>query len=97
MGSYHQSVERTIQNVNDISAASPPKMYSATRSKREAEDVVIDLESNLSSFTKEGKSQVSRTKEFLQRIEKTINTAGTEKGEARFTDFESGSARKELL
>ena len=97
LSSYHQSVERTIQNVNDISAASPPEMYSATRSKRDAEDVVIELESNLSSFTKEGKSQVSRTKEFLQRIERTINTAGSHKGEARFTDFESGTAKKEIL
>ena len=70
-------------------------MYFATRSKRDAEDVVIELESNSSSFTKEGKSQVSRTKEFLQRFERTIDTAGTEKVEARFIDFESGSARKD--
>ncbi|WP_405101053.1 hypothetical protein [Oceanobacillus sp. FSL H7-0719] len=92
MSSYHQSVERTIQNVNDISAVSPPEMNSATRSKRDAEDVVIELESNLSSFTKGGKSKVSRTKEFLQRFEKTIDTAGTEKGEELVTGLTSSRA-----
>ena len=97
LNGYHQSIERTILNINDISSASAPELYSVTTSKRDTEEVVIDLESNLSNFTKEGKGQISNTQELLQRIEKTINTAGTEQGESRFTDYESGSARKEVL
>ena len=97
LSSYHQSIERTIQNVRDISSATAPELYTVTSSKREAEEVIIDLESNLSNFTKEGKGQISRTQELLQRIERTISTAGTEQGEARFTDYKSGSARKEVL
>src|SRR5690625_2483791 len=72
LSGYHQSIERTILNVNDISSASAPELYSVTTSKRDTEEVIIDLESNLSNFTKEGKGQISNTQELLQRIEKTI-------------------------
>ncbi|WP_249872492.1 T7SS effector LXG polymorphic toxin [Oceanobacillus saliphilus] len=94
---YHQSIESTIQKVSDISSVSAPELYSVTSSKREVEDVIIELDKNLSNFTKEGKSRVANTKEFLHYIEKTIAAAGTEKGEARFNDFKSGTAKNELL
>ncbi|HLQ97666.1 MAG TPA: T7SS effector LXG polymorphic toxin, partial [Candidatus Dormibacteraeota bacterium] len=68
----HRTIEKTIDEVSDISSAIAPTTHSITNDNREVVKTIDELEENLTSFTKEGKSHDSQTKELLNYIEVTM-------------------------
>ncbi|GAB3799624.1 T7SS effector LXG polymorphic toxin [Virgibacillus kimchii] len=86
-----QSINRTLNNVADISSVAAPVFSSVTNDKNEAVETIFDLEEDFSSFSSEGSQGDSQTKDLLHQIEVTINRANTQSGNARFTDYQHTS------
>jgi uncharacterized protein YukE len=86
-----QSINRTINDVADISSVTAPVFSSVTNDKNEAVETIFDMEEDLASFTSEGSQHDSQTKDLLHQIEVAINRANAQSGTARFTDYESRS------
>jgi uncharacterized protein YukE len=86
-----QSINRTINNVADISSVAAPVFSSVTNDKNEAVETIFDLEEDLSLFTSEGSDHDSQTKDLLHHIEVAINRANSQAGESRFTNYQSSS------
>jgi|SRR5690625_3397434 len=80
----HRTIEKTLDEVSDISSPSAPTTYSITNDNREVVKTIDELEENLTSFTKEGKNHDSQTKELLHYIEVTMNKTGSREGEIYF-------------
>src|SRR5690625_2417608 len=92
----HRTIEKTIDEVSDISSASAPITHSITNDNREVVKTIDELEENLTSFTKEGKSHDSQTKELLNYIEVTMNKTSGREGEERFTTYNKDNTLDEL-
>ncbi|MEN1967636.1 T7SS effector LXG polymorphic toxin [Lentibacillus sp. N15] len=88
----YQSINRTINDVSDISSATTPSFSSVKNNESTVIETIIDLEDKLSSFTSEGKEHDSETKELLHHLEVAVNSAGTKNGRERFTDFTTVTA-----
>lgn len=97
LNSERQSINRTLNDVADISSVAAPVFSSVTNDKNEAVETIFDLEEDLVSFTSEGSQHDSQTKDLLHHIEVTINRANTQSGTARFTDYQSSSTSVGLL
>src|SRR5699024_8724201 len=92
----HRTIEKTIDEVSDISSASALTTYSITNDNREVVKTIDELEENLTSFTKEGKSHDSQTNELLHYIEVTMNKTSGRDGEERFTTYNKDNTLDEL-
>ena len=86
-----QSINRTINNVSDISSVAAPVFSSLTNNKNDAVETIFDLEEDFTSFTSEGNQHDSQAKDLLHHIEVTINRANTRTGTTRFADYQSSS------
>ncbi|WP_163581069.1 T7SS effector LXG polymorphic toxin [Gracilibacillus saliphilus] len=86
LDSIHTTVQRTIDGVSDITSASSPAFYDITNDKKEVFKTIDNLDSNLTSFTREGSYNDSRTKALIERIEKALAKVSSVEGESRFSD-----------
>lgn len=87
----HQAINRTINNISDISSVSVPYFSSVTNNKTRVVETIFDLEDDLTSFTSERNQRDTHIKDVLNHIEVTINRANTQSGSARFTDYQTNS------
>lgn len=85
-------VRNTINSVSDISSVVAPVFTNVINDKIESVETIIDLEEKLSSFTESNKDSSSETNSLIQNIEATISRASKNTGEARFSDYQSGSS-----
>ncbi|MEI3597586.1 MULTISPECIES: T7SS effector LXG polymorphic toxin [unclassified Oceanobacillus] len=87
----HQSINRTIANVADITSIAAPVFSSLTNHNNRVVETIFDLEEDFTSFTSERSNRDSQIKDLLHHIEVTINRVNTQNGNARFTDYQSSS------
>src|SRR5699024_12755965 len=79
LNNMHNKITKTIDLVSDISRVSATSTDSITNDHREVVKKIYKLEEHITSFTKEGKSHDSQTKELLNYIEVTMNKRVEEK------------------
>ncbi|MEI3613012.1 T7SS effector LXG polymorphic toxin [Pseudogracilibacillus sp. SO30301A] len=97
LSGYQQGVSGIIDDISDIVSISTPSFYSVINDYRDTVKIIDELDKNLNSFTNKGKGHDNTIKEIMHHIEVIMKKANAATGEARFSDFKSGTANKDVL
>lgn len=80
----HQSINRTISNVGDISSTTTPDFSFVENDQRRLKKEIKNLEEKFALFTTEGKQHDLQMKELLHHIDVTINNFDKKKDQGHF-------------
>ena len=80
-------VAEIIESVSDIANVTIPRLSYAETAKDEAIETMEDVETNLDTFTSQGKNE--QTEELIYHIETLMKKLRTESGEARFRKLDT--------
>lgn len=97
LSGYQRGVSGIIDDISDIVSISTPSFSSVINDYRDTAKIIDELDKNLNSFTNKGKGHDNTTKEIIHHIEVIMRKANVATGEARFSDFKSGTANKDVL
>lgn len=92
-----RDVCNVIDDISDIITITKPSSYSLVTLHREIINLMEELDRNLNNFTSKGKGHDQTAKDIIHHIEVIMTKAKAQTGEARFSDFKSGTADKDLL
>ncbi|MFD1067900.1 T7SS effector LXG polymorphic toxin [Oceanobacillus locisalsi] len=87
-------IHDTIQEVSDISSATPPSFSDIADYKTKVMKKLKEVDEDLASFTSTGDE--TDVQAIMSQIEAAMNRAQTSKGKARFADFEGASQGSDL-
>lgn len=93
----NRSVKRAIEKVTDIAPVTTPTFSEIVNSYRETTKFIDEVDKDLNSFTKKGKSDNSKTKDLIEKIEVVMRKANATKGEDRFTDYKHGTQEPDIV
>ncbi|MFD1414132.1 T7SS effector LXG polymorphic toxin [Oceanobacillus jeddahense] len=89
-----ETIHDTINDVSDISSATPPSFSDVDEYKNKAIKKLKEVDEDLASFT--GKGDETDVEAIMSKIETAMNSAQTSDGQARFADFERASQGSDL-
>lgn len=89
-----ETIHDTINDVSDISSATPPSFSDINEYKKETIKKLKEVDEDLASFTSKGDE--TDVEAIMSRIEAAMNNAQTSEGQARFSDFEGASQSNDL-
>ncbi|MFD1068250.1 T7SS effector LXG polymorphic toxin [Oceanobacillus locisalsi] len=87
-------IHDTIQEVSDISSATPPSFSDVSDYKTKVIKKLKEVDEDLTSFTSTGDE--TDVQAIMSQIEAVMSNAQTSKGKARFADFEGASQGSDL-
>ncbi|WP_373895115.1 T7SS effector LXG polymorphic toxin [Virgibacillus sp. CBA3643] len=82
-------IHDTIQEVSDISSASPPSFSDVAEYKKKTIKKLKEVDEDLASFNNKGDE--TDVKAIMSQIETAMSNAKVSEGKARFADFEGAS------
>ncbi len=95
---FEQGVLGVIDDVSDIVSISKPTLYNITNDYRSAVKTIDELDKNINSFTKKGKSHNTTTKELIHNIEVAMRKANAALGgKDPFGNFDHGTANSGII
>ncbi|XGA31883.1 LXG domain-containing protein [Virgibacillus sp. CBA3643] len=84
-----EAIHDTIQEVSDISSATPPSFSDVNEYKNKTIKKLNEVDEDLASFNNKGDE--TDVKAIMNQIETAMSNAKTSEGKARFADFEGAS------
>lgn len=90
-------VKNILHSITDISSVSAPALTKVDESVIEVREAIQKLDLNLSTFTKSGESNDSKTKDIIDYIELTLKKATKVSGETRYSELSNGFMKDAIL